>query len=177
MPCCLIFGVARIDNTPTAPQKGLLLPAARDTIRDSQSLTLTALGDGHAMPSIFAVTPAASVNVGKLMDTLFRASSAPINVTARCNIVALRARRSNVTSPSGRYHQGLFSTRVPRTESNNSGSINKNIKTSRHTFRWSWITEKGGLTVALLARQMKAADDNSDGGGYSGARRAAWARR
>ena len=36
----------------------------------SSSITLTALGDGHAVPSIFAVTPAASTKVPKLMDTL-----------------------------------------------------------------------------------------------------------
>ncbi|HEX5424412.1 MAG TPA: hypothetical protein VFW94_12765 [Candidatus Acidoferrales bacterium] len=37
----------------------------------SQSFTLTTLGDGHAMPSNFAASPAASMKVEKLMDTLF----------------------------------------------------------------------------------------------------------
>ena len=47
---------------------------------------LATLGDGHAVPSIFDVTPAPSTNVEKLMDTVSRASSAPTNVTSQCYV-------------------------------------------------------------------------------------------
>jgi|SRR5690348_9267717 len=56
-------------NTNSTP-KGPQLPATGDKNRHCESITLTTLGDGHTMPSIFAVTPAASTKVEKLMDTL-----------------------------------------------------------------------------------------------------------
>jgi hypothetical protein len=97
----------------------------------------TTLGDGHTMPSKNAATPSASTKVEKLMDTLFRASSAPLHVTSRCNVL-LRAGRSCVESASQLRDvcltTGLFSTRVPRKESHKSNSINKSAGRSRHAF-------------------------------------------
>jgi len=60
---------ARIDNTVTATQTGPVAATSNKTPR-LESFTLTTLGDGHAVPSIFAATPAASTKVEKLMDTL-----------------------------------------------------------------------------------------------------------
>jgi hypothetical protein len=125
----------------------------------SLPLFVATLADGHTMPSENAVSRSASTKLPKLMDTLSdpirieilsgaRRAKDLSNVTLRCNVVALRARRSNVTSPSGRYHQGLFSTRVPRKESRKSSSINKSAKTSRHTFNHNSEQATDGIKVA-----------------------------
>jgi hypothetical protein len=74
----------------------------------SQSITLSALGgracsaqiDGHTMPSENAATPSSSAKVAKLMDTLPRLSSAPINVTSLCNIAVTS--RCNMLLRGGR---------------------------------------------------------------------------
>jgi hypothetical protein len=147
---------ATIDNAVTATQKGDSLSSTSYRIRDSQSVTLAALAgrasraltDGHARPSIFAVTPATSTKLAELMGTLRRAclpdrraSSAPMNVTSRCN-VAFPTRRVSVTTDVTSGHlssstpvpSSLFSTRVPRKESRKSSSVNKTAIFSRYTF-------------------------------------------
>ena len=58
-------------------------PATRHS---SLATVFSTLGDGHARPSIFAVTPAPSTNVEKLMGTVSCASSAPTNVTSQCYV-------------------------------------------------------------------------------------------
>ena len=104
----LIFMAAQIDNTDaiqdtpggrlpktdvtadvTSPSGSSLASSAQHPATRKPTLggrASSALIDGHARPSIFAVTPGASTNVEKLMDTLRRASSAPINVTSRCYV-------------------------------------------------------------------------------------------
>jgi hypothetical protein len=74
---------AQIDNTATTTPKGAPLSAIRGKVRHFESVTLTTLGDGHAMPSENAVTRAASTKLPKLMDTL-------LNGVARCYLL-LRA--------------------------------------------------------------------------------------
>jgi hypothetical protein len=74
----------------------------------SQSITLGALGgrassaqiNGHTVPSENAATPLLPAKVGKLMDTLSRLSSAPINVTSRCNMLLRGARTKDLSAGS-----------------------------------------------------------------------------
>jgi hypothetical protein len=126
LPCPSLIGVRQ-------------LPAA--TLTDGH----VTLGDGHTMPSIFAATPSPSTKVEKLMDTLFRDSSAPINVTSRCYVSRFERASWLLRAESGRNHRGLFSTRVLRKESRKFSSINKSAKTSRHTFDM-FGTQRGGLS-------------------------------
>jgi hypothetical protein len=92
------------------------------------------------MPSIFAVTPFPSMNVEKLMDTLRRASSAPMDdatsllrATTR-RLARLESSSSSTSLTSSAY--GLFSARVLRKGARKSSHINKTAKTARHAFQW-----------------------------------------
>jgi hypothetical protein len=100
---------AQIDNTSTPTQKGAWLPAPPAQIRHCESITLTTLADGHAMPSENAATPAASTKVRILMATLFAAFSAPINVTSPCCVA--RFERANwLLRGAGRARRVLIDT-------------------------------------------------------------------
>jgi hypothetical protein len=145
----LIFMRGQIDNAAPATQKGAPLPATRDTNRQSESFTLTTLGDGHTMPSENAVTPAASIEVAKLMDTLSRASSASMDVTSRCYVAVTYRPEMPMAAARSRSRGGLFPTRVPRKESCNSSRINKSAKISRHSFG-RVCTTRGVLSKKLI---------------------------
>lgn len=89
-----------------------------------------ALVDGHACPSIFAVSLLASTKPQKLMGTLFvlRASH---GIELRYELRFLRP----VFSSLGTYHSSrLFSTRVLSNNPRKSRPINKTAKIGRHTF-------------------------------------------
>ena len=126
-----------IDNMATSTQKGATLPPTRDKIGHFESITLTTLGDGHAVPSISAVTPATSTKVEKLMDTVF-------NVTSRCNMLLhaaapVRSSRIPLTAVSifidthDEENSGLTSTESARSQN-----------FDRYTFDMSGKRKKGG---------------------------------
>jgi hypothetical protein len=110
----LIFMSAQIDNPTTSTQKGAPLPATHNEIPHSESVTLTALADGHTLllclhaslppsittlagrassalisghtvPSENAVTRAPSTKLPKPTDTLFALVARRFDVTSRCN--------------------------------------------------------------------------------------------
>ena len=120
---------ALVFPSPTAPEP------ARDKRRDPSHGTLggrasRAQIDGHAMPSMFAATPAASTKAEKLMDTLYGSIQQPNPVTSQQFV----ARATLANELCRRSHGELFSTRVSRKESRKASSINESPKIGRHTF-------------------------------------------
>jgi hypothetical protein len=154
---------AKIHNTATATQQGAPLPATRNKNRHFESLTLTTLTgrvssvlvDGHTMPSIVAVNPAASTKVQKLMDTLF-------GVTRGCNML-LRIDPTKIEIPTGQRESSgfrltnyldtptlLLDTRVEKKNESTLAKSTRSPKTSRYTFEMFWkgvFTDKTAETA------------------------------
>ncbi|MGH9733666.1 MAG: hypothetical protein ACRD8A_03620 [Candidatus Acidiferrales bacterium] len=140
-----IFMLAQNHATPKPAPEGVPLSAFRNKIRPSSSITFTTLGDGHAVPSIFAATPAASTKIEKLMDTLF-ASIKGRNVALRARqLNATTGEHANISRPKDTNGRGLFSTRVLSKNPRKSSSINKRARIGRHTLE-RLSAPRGGLS-------------------------------
>ena len=114
------------DRTPAIQKRVPPRPMAGRNCQSS-SVTFITLGDGHAVPSISAVSSITSTKPQKLMDTLFKRVQRP----KAQNPHRFGAR----TDPTGRIQDRLFSTRVLRNNRCKSSSINKTAKIGRHSFR------------------------------------------
>ena len=120
----------------------------------SESFTLTTLGDGHAVPSIFVVTPAASTKVEKLMDTLCD----PFRIA----ILSGASRAKDLSALAHpRESAFLLDTRVEIKSNLIATESATSPKTSRYTFD-RFGNAKRRLSVALLARQLKYPNHNSE---------------
>ena len=122
--------------------------STRNSFLCLQSLSLTrllpTLADGHARPSIPAVTPIPSPRLPKLMGTLSHRSGMPILTEHRDQSAASlpRFQPRNVLPPALATPQNL-SAPLPRDFSRNSNPISKTAKISRHVFA-PFHTQKSG---------------------------------